>query len=102
MALGPEVRRYACTIKGTESRKVFDGFLRLLSRDVSKVKEESPLLETVTVWVVEREYTSSLVVYVAKSECRKAGVTLNVNVLSDKSDVSTAVDNWESGVFEAR
>lgn len=101
MNLGPEVRRYACTIKGTESRKAFDGFLRLLSRDISKLKEESPLLETVTVWVVEREYTSSLVVYVAKSECRKAGVTLNVNVLSDKSDVSTAVDSWESGVFEA-
>lgn len=101
MKFGPRMIRYACTIKGDESRKAFDGFLRLLSRDASQLKEGSPLLKTVTVWVADKEYTNSLVVYLAKSVCKKEDITLNVEALSGEDNVSTAVENWESDTFKS-
>ncbi|KAL1612082.1 hypothetical protein SLS60_000305 [Paraconiothyrium brasiliense] len=94
----PKTRWFAQTVKG--DRKAFEGFLKLCSRSVTQMKVETPLLQTVTLWLADKEFATSLMAYMARQACKKEGIQLELKVLDKKSDVSTAVVDWERGVPE--
>ena len=100
LALPPQARHLSFTVKGDNSRKTFEKFLSACSRAAPRLKQDYPLLLSITVYLAEKELTSSLVSFMAKQACKKGGVRLDFKVLDSEKDVSTAVVDWESHVAE--
>lgn len=100
LGLPPRTTWFAQTVRGDGERKAVEGFMALCSRSVKAVREENPLLRGVTVWVADRAASGSLVAYMARQAWKKAGLQLDIRVLEKKSDVSSAVAEWERGVGE--
>ncbi|KAF2438803.1 hypothetical protein P171DRAFT_436715 [Karstenula rhodostoma CBS 690.94] len=100
LKLPPRARYFAQTVRGDGMRKAVEGFMALCSRSVKAVKEGNPLLRGVTLWVVDKEARGSLVAYMARQAWKKEGLQLDIRVLEKKSDVGSAVVEWERYVGE--
>jgi hypothetical protein len=94
----PRARWFAQTVRADESRKAVEGFMVLCSRSAGQLRVECPLLQGVTLWLADREASSSLATCMAKQACKKEGIQLDVRVLEKKNYVSTAVEDWERRV----
>ncbi|KAJ4293071.1 hypothetical protein N0V90_008353 [Kalmusia sp. IMI 367209] len=99
LKLPAKVTSFAHTVRGDESRKAYEAFLSWCSRSCTHLLQNNPRLKDITCWITEASLEGSLVSYMARQACKKAGIELSVKML-DKSNVSDPVDAWERNIEE--
>lgn len=101
LKLPPKITSFACTVRGEELREPLNVLVNQLLKSSAQLAKQNPLLKEMTIWLSGISLGGSMLSFMARQACNKAGIQVNFKKMSS-SNVDDPVEVWEQVVKMAK